>query len=73
MDKCNHDIRSLSHTVNLLPRKNMALPDMVHGICCVCRQSLIFIREQDSDEFVLKEVSDENATDNVQRVKFAFA
>ena len=51
----------------------MALPDMVHGICCVCRQSLTFIREQGSDEFVLKEVSDENAANDLQRVKFTFA
>lgn len=65
MDKCNHDISSSIHTVNLLPRKNMSVPDTIYGICVVCHKPLTFIREQDSDEFVLKEVRDENANDNL--------
>lgn len=65
MCKCNHNISSLSHTVSLLPRKNMSLPDMIYGICIICHEPLTFIREQNSTEFVLKEVKDENANSNL--------
>lgn len=65
MNKCNHDISSASHTISLLPRKNMSVPDTIYGICIMCHKPLTFIREQDSIEFVLKEVRDENASNDL--------
>ena len=66
MDKCNHDILSEQHSVNLLPRRNMALPDMIYGICVVCHKPLTFIREHDTEDYVLKEVEeDEDAKSDV--------
>lgn len=55
--KCVHDINKKNNTVSLFPRRTMAVPDTIYGVCVLCHKSVNFIREH--GKYVLKEVEDD--------------
>ena len=54
--KCNHDINTPHHTVELFNRRFLVYPEIIYGVCLVCKNNLIFIKEE--NHYVLKEEQD---------------